>query len=422
VASGSSTVATAANLSVGAGHLLLASVATKAYTAVVSVSGLGLTWQRIATQCSGRNQTGIEMWAAKASGSATGPVSATLAAVATNSVIAVASYAGVAAVQPLGDPITANSNGIAGACGGGIDSSAYAFNLTTTAQGSLVHAAETMRNRTHSPGPAYIERREVSAGVAGGIASAAIEDRAVAAPGTVAVEGTFSGAADWAGIAVEVRSSAPLPTTTTSTTTSTTTTTTTSTTESTTTTTLVPSLCFANPLPAEGCRAIPPGDSSVSIEGAPRPGLIWRWQRGDGTLPGSFGNPMAGDQEHRVCVYDASSATPLRLGLALSNGSACAGVPCWRALRTGGYRYRDTVGLPHGVRAIKLRAHGDGRAKIKTRARGENLPLASLPANGFVPPVIVQFVIESAGSVECWQSSFTAAEENTSEHFSAKAP
>jgi hypothetical protein len=131
---------------------------------------------------------------------------------------------------------------------------------------------------------------------------------------------------------------------------------------------------------------------------------------------------MAGDQEHRVCVYDASSATPLRLGLALSNGSACAGVPCWRALRTGGYRYRDTVGLPHGVRAIKLRAHGDGRAKIKTRARGENLPLASLPANGFVPPVIVQFVIESAGSVECWQSSFTAAEENTSEHFSAKAP
>ncbi len=422
VSSGTSTVATAGAVGTAAGHLLLAAVATRPHAPVTGISGLGLTWEPVASHCAGRNQTGIDLWAAQATAAAAGSVSATLTGAVTNAVIVVTSYAGASLAQPLGAPVTANSNGVAGACAGGIDATTYAFNLTTSAAGSVVHAAVAMRNRTHTPGLAYTERAEVSTGTAGAIASAAAQDRTVVAAANVLVDGTLSGAVDWAAVAVEVRALGTLATTTTTTTSTTTTTTSTTTSSSTTTTTLVPGLCAPNPLPAAVCRGTPLGLSVLGIDNGSRPGLGWKWRNGSGTEPASFGDPTMADQQHRICVYDASTDAPLHVELALRTGAVCAGQPCWRTLAAGGYAYRDTTALPHGVRTVKLRANGDGRAKIKVRARGENVPSPVLPPAGFDLPVVIQFVIDLGTSVECWESSFSAADQNDGAGFAAYNP
>ena len=72
----SSSVTTATSLTGVNGHLYLAAVSSKPYIAVSTVTGLGLTWTRVAAQCGGRNQTGIELWWAQGAAT-TGTVTAT---------------------------------------------------------------------------------------------------------------------------------------------------------------------------------------------------------------------------------------------------------------------------------------------------------------------------------------------------------
>ena len=204
-ASSSSTLSTATNLTAASGHLYLAAISTRPRVSVASLAGLGLSWTRLASQCAGRNQTGVEVWAAQGSPSASGAVTASLAGTPTNSVISVSRYSGVAAVNPVGNLLSGNTLGVNGACSGGVDSAAFSFNLTTTVPGAVAFGAASMRSRTHTPGAGYTERSEILQGTAGDVASLALEDRLVASASTVAVNGTFSGVVDWAVIVFEIR-------------------------------------------------------------------------------------------------------------------------------------------------------------------------------------------------------------------------
>ena len=103
-----------------------------------------LSWTRLATQCAARNATGVEVWAAQGSPSASGAVTASLAGTPTNSVISVSRYSGVAALNPVGNLVAGNTLGVNGACSGGVDSAAYSFNLTTTVPGALDWAVITL--------------------------------------------------------------------------------------------------------------------------------------------------------------------------------------------------------------------------------------------------------------------------------------
>jgi hypothetical protein len=174
---------------------------------VTGVSGLGLTWTLIQAQCAGRNQTGIEVWMAHGipPGGSDGNVTATLAAAATNVAIAVSRYSGVAAINPLGSIITGNTVGAGGVCAGGVDNSAYSFDLTTTVNGAMVYAAVAIRSKTHTPGTGYTERVEFLQGITNAAAAMAISDQNVASASTVAVNGTLNGATDWAVVAVEIK-------------------------------------------------------------------------------------------------------------------------------------------------------------------------------------------------------------------------
>jgi hypothetical protein len=159
----------------------------------------------VRAQCAGRAQTGVSVWSAQGSPAAGGAVTATLSATASAAVIEVVRYSGASASSPLGAVVSGNTLGVNGACSGGVDSAAYSFPLSTTASNAEVFAAAGMRNRTHTPGAGYNERAEVMAGSSGSAAAEAVMDQSVPSPASVPVNGTFSGAIDWAVVAVEIR-------------------------------------------------------------------------------------------------------------------------------------------------------------------------------------------------------------------------
>lgn len=193
---------TSPSLSAGSsGDLYLAVVAPKPNVAVTSVTGLGLTWTLVRAQCAARAQTRVEVWAAQGAGQA-GTVTATLASTPSAAVIEVSRYNGASGI---GAVVSANPLGDSGACSGGTDNGAYGTTLTTTVDHSRVFVAPAMRNRTHTPGASYTERVEHMAGSGGSAASAASADKVVPTAGSTAVNGSFSGAVDWAVVAVEVK-------------------------------------------------------------------------------------------------------------------------------------------------------------------------------------------------------------------------
>ena len=204
-ASLSPTVTTAASLSGGANYLYLAAITTRPKIKVNSVTGLGLTWKLVKAQCSGRNNIGVEIWMAQGTPAAVGAVTATLASTATNAIIAVTRYAGVSTVIPLGTPISGNTKGVNGLCTGGVDNASYSFNLATTEPGATVYGVAGLRNKTHTPAAGSTERAEINQGTDSNVATLAVTDKIVSVAGATTFNGAFSGATDWAVIAVAIR-------------------------------------------------------------------------------------------------------------------------------------------------------------------------------------------------------------------------
>jgi VCBS repeat-containing protein len=205
-ASSSTTVSTASNVNGVSGRIYLAAIASKNYTSVANVTGLGITWTRVIAQCAGRNQTGVEVWVAHGSPLVSGIVTATLSTAPSNAVIAVTSYSGADVANPIGSVISGNTKGLNGTCSGGSDKNSYSFNITTTQDGSMVYGAIAMRSVPHTPGSGYIERVEIFHGGSGGSAAGlAVVDKTVAVAGAVTLNGTFNNNVDWAVAGIELK-------------------------------------------------------------------------------------------------------------------------------------------------------------------------------------------------------------------------
>jgi uncharacterized repeat protein (TIGR02543 family) len=202
---GSSAVSTSAPVVAASGDLYLAAVAFKPNLGVASVSGLGLPWTLVRQQCAGRAQTGMALYRAQGIPTASGIVTASFSTAPSNAVISVARYSGVIGGGGIGSVGSANTNGVSGACSGGVDAAAYAFDLASGAPNSLVFVAAAMRNTDHQPGAGFTERAETFAGSSGSMAGASLADRLLGLPATLSVNGTFSGTVDWAVVAAEVR-------------------------------------------------------------------------------------------------------------------------------------------------------------------------------------------------------------------------
>jgi hypothetical protein len=200
---GSTTVSTAGSLSGMSGDLYLAAISMKPNTAVSNVSGLGLSWTEVRSQCAGRDATGISVWMAQGDPTG-GTVTATLADAPQNATIIVSRYSGAHPSDPIGNILSGNTNGENGACSGGADNPAYAFPFNTGTPNGLVFGAAGMRNRTHTPGGYFSERQEFHQGSGGNEASVAVMDSTVENPTTVTLSGDFSSSVDWAVVGVEI--------------------------------------------------------------------------------------------------------------------------------------------------------------------------------------------------------------------------
>jgi hypothetical protein len=205
VDSQSATISTDASLTAASGDLYLASISTKGRVNVSGVSGLGLTWTVVRKQCASRGTTMTEVWMAQGTPSGDGPVTATLPSSNLNSAIVVSRYSGVDGTNPIGNIISGNFNGLDGLCTGGTDNAIYSFSMNTTVSNSVVYVGVAIRDKNNAPGAGYTEHAQISIGLTGGSrVGLAVQDRTVASPSTVAVDGTISGLTDWAVVAVEI--------------------------------------------------------------------------------------------------------------------------------------------------------------------------------------------------------------------------
>ena len=201
-AGNTSAVATLTPVTSVNGDVYLAAISYKKNTTVTSVTGMGLSWTEIGTQCGGRSATGVSLWVTTGSGSSfDGVVTASLSSSVSNAVIAVSRYSGVSV---LGNVVSANTLGTSGGCSGGSDSSSYAVSLATTAPNSVIYGVVAKRNRSHTPGAGYTEQIEASWGSGGNTASLAIEDQEFSTVSSKLVNGSFNSNVDWALVAVEL--------------------------------------------------------------------------------------------------------------------------------------------------------------------------------------------------------------------------
>ncbi len=203
--SNSSSVSTATPLIAAAGHLYLAAISTRSNIPVSSVSGLGLSWTLVSARCSGRSQTGVEVWMAQGAPNANGTVTAILSGAPANAAIAVSRYSGVDPADPLGTVISGNTKGLNGSCSGGSDSDEYSFTMAVAVPNALVYGAIAPRLRSHTPGTGYTERAEVSQGSGGEAVGVAVQDQGFPSPGNTVLNGSFTGDTDWAVIGIEIK-------------------------------------------------------------------------------------------------------------------------------------------------------------------------------------------------------------------------
>ncbi len=160
--------------------------------------------------------------------------------------------------------------------------------------------------------------------------------------------------------------------------------------------------CPASPAP--GCRAsVVPFGGKLRMDAATdlKAKMQWSWQKGAATALGDFGDPVGGD-DYALCVYDESGSPTLATGAVLPGGGTCRGKPCWKALGTSGFAYKDTTRLRFGIAALKIKAGGDGKAQVKIQGQGTTLPVPALPAP---LPLRMQLIAENG---ECWESVFSS--------------
>jgi uncharacterized repeat protein (TIGR02543 family) len=205
--SDSTAVTTSGSLTAASGQLYLAAISTKPHVKVDAVSGLGLSWMLVKAQCSGRSNSGVELWMAHGTPNGNDQVTATFDSAPNNAVIAVSRYSGVppGGTNPIGNVISGNTKGRDGACSDGVDDKSYSFNLPTTVDGTVVYGAAAMRSRTHEPGTGFAVRTEIKHGSNSAMAAIAVIDKVVPSATTVTVNGAFNGDVDWAVVAVEIK-------------------------------------------------------------------------------------------------------------------------------------------------------------------------------------------------------------------------
>ena len=204
----SASVSTAGSLS-GTEGFFVASISTKPHVDVTGLSGLGLNWIALRSQCAARGQTGISVWTADGVPASAGPVTAQLGKAPLNAVISVSRYSGSVS---LGRVLSGDTSGIGGACSGGTDSGLYDFAmLPAPDDDTLVFSAAATRQAAHAAGSQFVPRDRLIHGSGGSAAGIATQDTPASSIQDIVVDGTFGWELDWAVVAFELQGNAAPP-------------------------------------------------------------------------------------------------------------------------------------------------------------------------------------------------------------------
>lgn len=158
--------------------------------------------------------------------------------------------------------------------------------------------------------------------------------------------------------------------------------------------------CVNDYVPAGGCRtalksSLIMKDKSTDTGDS----LVWKWIRGEPTLPSELGTPT-GTTQYALCLYAGMTNAGY-----LVPGDAVR----WSPIGTKGYKYKDPGGTAGGITKITLKADPrPGKSKALVKGKGANLDdvdLSALDDNGLV---VVQLVNDSTNA--CFESTFTAAD------------
>ena len=168
--------------------------------------------------------------------------------------------------------------------------------------------------------------------------------------------------------------------------------------------------CDGASAPAALCKGAPSGKGRLILRdsaNAVSDTLTWKLSNADATSLAELGDSI-GEDNYRLCVYDAAGGTQPRVAAAAPAGSA------WKAGSTS-VTYRSQSGAPDGIRIAKLKTGIAGKAKVLVKGKGPSLALP--PLSSLVPPVTVQ--LRNADGA-CWGATFTTLDAATATLFKAR--
>jgi prepilin-type N-terminal cleavage/methylation domain-containing protein len=204
IASSGTAVTTSGSVTASANTLYLAAVSSRGNINVNSVTGLGLTWTQIVTQCTSAGSGRVSVWRAYGSPASSSTVTANLAIATTGFNVAVSRFTNVDSVNPIGNVVAANYLGVSGACSGGATANNFAVNLPSGAN-TIAYGALMARNSTFTGGGGFTVIANTIAGTSSNASRQGVEIQNIPTAQSTTVNGTFSVAVDWAAIAVEIQ-------------------------------------------------------------------------------------------------------------------------------------------------------------------------------------------------------------------------
>ncbi len=189
----------------------------------------------------------------------------------------------------------------------------------------------------------------------------------------------------------------------------------------------------ATPAPAATCPASPlvgcdtPAKSILKLKDkdADGPGardqILWKFVKGPAALQSDFGDPLS-TASTQLCLYDGAGA--LALEATVSPGGTCDTKPCWKAISTKGYKYKNKAATEDGAFKVLLKGNPtDAKTKVLFKGRDGNLGFSAgnplLDASG-----TISVRLSNTDNANCWGADFAPATviKNTDSLFKAKTP
>jgi len=134
--------------------------------------------------------------------------------------------------------------------------------------------------------------------------------------------------------------------------------------------------------PASGCEAGAKVQINVNERSFGKEQIKVLVDKLGSTLPLSFfGDPIAGNTNYAICLYDAKNT--LAATLAVNRPQDLCGLrTCWNIVKSSGYKYLDKELAAHGVLQIQVKSGPAGTGRFFAKAK-RNLPkgLLAMPVD-----------------------------------------